>query len=77
MEPLVFAMIAARHGYKIEDTMAPEPGESQPFALWPHSLALRRTDNQPMIKPNRKAKPRAAWRWRLLHFGRWHPALKE
>ena len=31
MEPLIFAMIAFRNGYKQEESLVPEPDDFQPF----------------------------------------------
>ena len=33
MEALVFAIIAVRNGYKLQETIVPEPAEFQPFDL--------------------------------------------
>jgi hypothetical protein len=33
MEALVFALIAVRNGYKMQETIVPEPDEFQPFDL--------------------------------------------
>jgi hypothetical protein len=33
MEVLVFAIIAVRNGYKLQETFVPEPAEFQPFDL--------------------------------------------
>ena len=33
MEALVFALIAVRNGYKLQETFVPEPAEFQPFNL--------------------------------------------
>jgi hypothetical protein len=33
MEALVFAILAVRNGYKLEETIVPEPAEFQPFNL--------------------------------------------
>jgi hypothetical protein len=33
MEALIFAIIAMRNGYKLQETIVPEPAEFQPFDL--------------------------------------------
>jgi hypothetical protein len=33
MEPLIFALIAVRNGYKQEESFVPEPDKFQPFDL--------------------------------------------
>jgi hypothetical protein len=39
MEPLVFAIVALRKGFKLEETTVPEPAEFRPFDV----RALKRT----------------------------------
>jgi hypothetical protein len=39
MEALVFAIVALRKGYKLEESIVPEPAEFRPFDVW----ALKRS----------------------------------
>ena len=55
MEALVFALIAVRNGYFVQETIVPEPAEFQPFDL----QALKRSyeaDENPSSRPSNRSK---------------------
>ena len=55
MEALVFAIIAVRNGYKLQETIVPEPAEFQPFDL----RALKRSyeaEKNPSNRPSGRSK---------------------
>lgn len=55
MEALVFALIAVRNGYFVQETIVPEPAEFQPFDL----RALKRSyeaEENPSNRPSGRSK---------------------
>ena len=54
MEALVFAIIAVRNGYKLEETIVPEPAEFQPFNLRALKGSYKAEENTPSRPSDRQ-----------------------
>jgi len=53
MEALVFALIAIRNGYMVQETIVPEPAEFQPFDLRALKRSYEADENSPGRPSNR------------------------